>query len=67
MTSSLSEVDDLLTEEFPLLSPRPAAAAADLLPPGADEPSPGEGGPGEQHDDGDSLGEMSQCQLRHQW
>ena len=46
MTSSLSEVDDLLTEEFPLLSGRPAAAAAALLPPGADEPSPGEGGPG---------------------
>ena len=43
MTRSVSEVDDLLAEEFPPLSPRPAA---DLLPPGVDEPAPSDGGPG---------------------
>ena len=36
MTSSVSEVDDLLTEKFPPLPPTPAAD----LPPAVDEPPP---------------------------
>ena len=44
MTSSASEVDDLLTEKFPPVPSRPSAAAD--LPPGVDEPSPAVGGSG---------------------
>ena len=43
MTSSVSEVDDLLAEQFPPLSP---GSAGDLLPPGVDEPTSGDGGSG---------------------
>ena len=43
MTSSVSEVDDLLTEQFPPVSTRTSAGD---LPPGVDEPAPADGGSG---------------------